>query len=454
LFYPDIPQDLTRQIHDFLDTVPPSAAPVPKAIIVPHAGYIYSGPVAAAAYARLAAARHRITRVVLIGPSHRVPFQGIAVSSAEAFDTPLGRIPVDLPAVARVLKIPGTVTLDAAHANEHSLEVHLPFLQTVLDSFSVVPLVAGDLPYDQVAAVLDAVWGGPETLIVVSSDLSHYLDYDAARALDRRTCAAIESLDAAAIAADQACGRIPVGGLLTLARRHHLTVETIDLRNSGDTAGPRNQVVGYGAWVFESGEAAHDDAVEDGEPAIAAELRRHSGILLRLARTSIHDRLVSGHPTPIPTDLPEILRTDGASFVTLKKHGQLRGCIGSVQARRPLAIDVAENAVQAAFHDPRFPPLQSDEWDTLELSISVLTPAVAMSITGEEDLLAQLRPRIDGLILSAGRYRAVFLPSVWETLPAPRDFVEQLKRKAGLSPHAWPRDMTAERFTAVELEEG
>lgn len=253
-FYPSDPDQLRDMVEEFLRAVRtdaiPQGGPVPKAIIAPHAGLIYSGPIAASAYARLAPAAGAITRVVLMGPSHRVAFHGLAVTSAEAYATPLGTIPIDRAAVNRLAALPEVGLLDAAHGLEHSLEVHLPFLQVVLGAFSLVPIVAGQAAPEAVARVLDAVWGGSETLVVISSDLSHYLEYKAAQALDARTCRAIETLDPAAIGNDQACGRVPVSGLLTVAKARRLAVETLDVRNSGDTAGPRSGVVGYGAWVF------------------------------------------------------------------------------------------------------------------------------------------------------------------------------------------------------------
>jgi AmmeMemoRadiSam system protein B len=222
----------------------------PKALIAPHAGYIYSGPIAASAYATLAPAHATITRVVLLGPAHRVRVRGLAASSAAQFETPLGAIDLDRDAIELALTLPQVKLMDEAHVLEHSLEVQLPFLQEVLDRFSLAPFVVGDAGADEVAEVLDLLWGGPETLIVISSDLSHYHDYATARRLDAATTLAIESLRPQDIGYDQACGRIPVNGLLALARRRGLHAQTLDLRNSGDTAGPRDQVVGYGAYVF------------------------------------------------------------------------------------------------------------------------------------------------------------------------------------------------------------
>jgi AmmeMemoRadiSam system protein B len=252
MFYPDRARDLQAILSQVLADAAShaKAGPVPKAIIAPHAGYIYSGPIAATAYARLKPAADVITRVVLIGPSHRVPLRGLAVPSVEAFETPLGRIELDRAAIGQILELPQVREWDAPHAQEHSLEVHLPFLQMIFPHFSLIPLVAGDASPDEVAEVLERLWGGSETLIVVSSDLSHYLDYETARKLDWTTCRAIEELDAGAIGYHQACGRVPVAGLLRLARRRQLAAATLDLRNSGDTAGDRRQVVGYGAWMF------------------------------------------------------------------------------------------------------------------------------------------------------------------------------------------------------------
>ena len=249
LFYPADTAELHAQVQQFLNQIQPSAEAPPKAIIAPHAGYIYSGPIAATVYARLRAARDRITRVVLLGPSHRVGFRGIAASGMTAFETPLGQIPVDQEAVELARQVPDVGFLEQAHAQEHSLEVHLPFLQEVLGPFKLVPLVVGEARPQQVGAVLEALWGGPETLIVISSDLSHYQDYRTAQRMDRETSRAIETLRFEDIGYEQACGRNPVNGLLWVARRKNLHVETIDLRNSGDTAGPRDQVVGYGAYA-------------------------------------------------------------------------------------------------------------------------------------------------------------------------------------------------------------
>lgn len=251
LFYSNDARALRAQIESLLAQVPETHEPAPKALIVPHAGYVYSGAVAASAYARVRRSRSQIRRVVLLGPAHRVGFRGLARSSAEYFESPLGRVCVDIEALSKIANLPQVVALDAAHEQEHSLEVHLPFLQTLFDDFKVVPLVVGNATPNEVGEVIEQLWDGPETLIVVSSDLSHYHAYPVAKQLDEATSRAIEQLRYEDLDYEDACGRTPVSGLLYVARRRGLTAQTVDLRNSGDTAGPKDQVVGYGAYVFQ-----------------------------------------------------------------------------------------------------------------------------------------------------------------------------------------------------------
>ncbi len=254
-FYPAWPGDLVEEIDAYLRAAPPQATAAvrpPKLLLVPHAGYMYSGPIAAGAYARLAEWRGRIERVVLLGPTHRVPVRGLALPGAAAFETPLGRVPVDREAQAMLADMPQVVVNRATHADEHALEVQLPFLQRVLGSgFKLVALAVGQAEPEAVAQVLERLWGGDETLIVVSSDLSHYLPYAEARARDSATIERVLRLDPA-LAHDEACGATPLAGALIAARRHGLKPHLVDLRNSGDTAGDRRRVVGYASVVFEA----------------------------------------------------------------------------------------------------------------------------------------------------------------------------------------------------------
>jgi MEMO1 family protein len=251
MFYPSEPDILARQLLALMGEARQEAlsAGQPKALIAPHAGYIYSGPVAANAYALLTPWRERIRRVVLLGPTHRVPVRGLAWPDVGAFDTPLGSVPLDMEALAAIRALPQVNLNSAAHTWEHSLEVHLPFLQKVLVDFRLAPFAVGDATSEEVAAVLDALWGGEETLIVISSDLSHYLPYDEAKRIDANTVQSVLDLDYP-LNHHQACGATPINGLLAVARKRHLHPRLLDLRNSGDTAGDRSQVVGYAALAF------------------------------------------------------------------------------------------------------------------------------------------------------------------------------------------------------------
>lgn len=240
MFYSADPVDLRQMVEEYMADVPTREGASPKAIIAPHAGYIYSGPIAASAYACVRPAG--IRRVVLFGPAHRVLLNGVGASSASAWRTPLGDVPVEAP--------PGLPVVDAAHAEEHSLEVQLPFMQVVLDDFTLIPLVVGRASKEDIADIIESLWGGDETLIVISSDLSHYENYKTANRLDSATSQAIVNLDSDGLDDGSACGRIPIRGLLYLTQQKGMRAELIDLRNSGDTAGSKDQVVGYGAYAF------------------------------------------------------------------------------------------------------------------------------------------------------------------------------------------------------------
>ena len=246
LFYPRDVGELRQMVQGYVEHAPQPEARAFKAYVLPHAGYVYSGPVAGVGYSRLRGDAAAVRRIVLMGPAHRVAFRGVAVCSHDAFDTPLGPVPVDQAAIESIRDMDCVVTLDQAHRDEHSLEVHLPFLQSVLGDFAVVPLVVGDAESREVAGVLERLWGGPETRVVVSSDLSHYHDYSTACERDRRTATAIERLEP--VRPEQACGAVALNGLLSLADRLGLKAATLELGNSGDTAGSLDRVVGYGAF--------------------------------------------------------------------------------------------------------------------------------------------------------------------------------------------------------------
>jgi hypothetical protein len=444
-FYPASPTELGRTVDRLLaGAAAVERRPAPKALIAPHAGYVYSGPVAASAYAQVRSQRGRIRRVVLLGPVHRVPVRGLALPGVQRFATPLGEVQIDAEAIAALHGLPQVVESPLAHEAEHSLEVQLPFLQRLLGEFSLLPLAVGDATAGEVAEVLDRLWGGEETLIVVSSDLSHYLPYEKARRIDQDTVDHLLSLDIE-LDHERACGATPINGLLLAARRRGLKADLLDLRNSGDTAGDRRRVVGYAAIALRPPAAA--DAVGDDQGDATADKGR---VLLAHARSAI------AAPLALPADpAPQrpFLQRPGATFVTLRSGGDLRGCIGSLQARRPLGADVRANAAAAAFDDPRFAPLRAAEYGGIQVEVSLLSPASPLPVASEYDLHTRLRAGIDGLILELGNRSSTFLPQVWQMLPEARDFVDELKRKAGLRRDFWSDELRFSRYTVEKFSE-
>ncbi|MCK5361141.1 MAG: AmmeMemoRadiSam system protein A, partial [Gammaproteobacteria bacterium] len=333
---------------------------------------------------------------------------------------------------------------DLTHQQEHSLEVQLPFLQEVLDDFHLIPLVVGDSRPDQVDKVIDYLWGDESTLIVISSDLSHFHDYATAQDMDAQTATAIESLQVHELNGQRACGFLPVSGLLLSAKRRQMRPQRIGLCNSGDTAGDKERVVGYGAWKFQE---------NDRQQSVLSEEQRQW--LKKLAMASIRHGLKTGRPVSIDAYVDEnsvglqVPDYHAAAFVTLKKEGALRGCIGSLSAYRPLHEDIAENAFAAAFRDHRFNPINESEIDAIELSISVLTAPELIVFTSQSDLISQLRPGVDGLILTDGGNRGTFLPSVWENYPQAESFLTHLKMKAGLPADHWSGTIKLERYQTL-----
>mgnify|MGYP000174838310 FL=1 len=500
--------DYSREVLQQLEPTLPAG--VPKAVIVPHAGYVYSGTAAALAYALLERGRGSVTRAVIVGPTHRVAVRGVACSTAAAFETPLGTVPVDIAAERKALGLsvneplrsgtharpgasaPAMIVNGPTHAQEHAVEVQIPFLQTVLGpDLTIVPLNAGDATPQEAGDVLRALWGGPETVIVISSDLSHYHPHEVARALDDQTIADIAALHLP-IHPRRACGAYPINGLLDVLKgRKDMKLFELGCSTSGDDgvvalAGqPRpamrdadEPVVGYvsfAAWESKPEADAPAGADDLGESGTA-----HGDVLLKLARAAIRERLHIEHPTAADSTASILaanpwLNESGACFVTLTEGGRLRGCIGSLAAHRSLGKDIAAHAVDAATRDPRFNPVTAAEYPLLNVEISVLgepepitvnscdadsrdtgskTATLASLQSGPQtdavkrdgsnverpvrsrtELEEVLRPGKDGLILADRRgCSATFLPQVWDELPDPHDFVAHLLAKAGIRP--------------------
>lgn len=437
MFYPADPEALSANVAGLLARAPALDVPPPKAVILPHAGYSYSGATAAAGVAALSPG---VRRVVVLGPSHRLAFRGVALPEATAMRTPLGEVPIDRLAVATLLKDPDVHVLQRAHAAEHSIEVELPFLQHRLGDFSVVPLVVGEIAPARLSEILETIWGGDETLIVVSTDLTHFLTAEEAERTDLATAHKIERADGEGLTGHEACGHRPLAAFLSCAARRGMRITRLALTHSGAVTGDHARVVGYGAWM------AHDPEAARLSPA-------HRETALALAGRALRSRLARGKAPAVELgSFPAPLRSLGAAFVTLTRDGSLRGCIGSLQAHRALAADIAANAVRAGFEDPRFGALTRPELDGADVEVSILSAAAPVHFNDEADLLAQLRPGVDGLILQDGARRGTFLPKVWDQLAEPSDFLGQLKRKCGLPPDHWSAEVKVWRYVAESFK--
>lgn len=439
-FYPDETKKLTTLIQDLTrdaartELLLPADRPL-KALIMPHAGYPFSGLTAAHASRVLSPGQFK--KIVLMGPDHRVGFRGCAVSGGEAYDTPLGIVPLH-PDAARLREQSEIFrAISLSDKNEHSLEVIIPFLKYYIKDFSLVPIVMGPGDIGQYIDAVDNIIG-PNTLVVASSDLSHFLTYKDAVEKDRATLDMILRLDDDALSKtpDRACGIIPLQVVIRLARRHNWRPVLLHACNSGDTAGDRQRVVGYAAIAF-YGETTMPDQKNSQAPFIG---EKEGEALLKIARDAIEEKLgvrakdAVDPAAPIADDVLNIRR---GTFVTLKIDDQLRGCIGNLAPDRKLIDSIRDNADNAAFRDPRFPPLGREELDKVDIEISLLTEPKPLEYIDGKDLVAKLRPNIDGVILRKGPYSSTFLPQVWEQLPDAELFLDHLCLKAGLPAKAW-----------------
>ena len=434
-FYPGDEEELANQIDGYLATVKPTPIKNLRGLVCPHAGYVYSGQTAAYAYKQLSGARFKT--VVVMAPSHRVWFEGASIPDADAYATPLGMVLLS-PRAAELAKgrpfvRSAVVGFNSPHAREHSLEVQLPFLQRTLKDFAIIPMVLGEVDPAGVARALEGIIDG-DTLVVASSDLSHQHAYDVAVELDTSCIEAICDLDVKRMEKEEACGRLPVLTLMHIARKKGWKAKLLDYRNSGDVTGDKSGVVGYAAIAFYDPGGGESSA---GAPA--SSLTPQEGkVLLELARKTV-DEVVRNKRLPEidAADVPESLKELRACFVTLTKRGELRGCIGSLSPREPLWQAVIARARSAATEDARFPPVVPAELDELEIEVSVLTVPGRLEYDSPEELLAKLRPGVDGVVLIVGQRQATYLPQVWEKLPDQGTFLSHLSEKAGLPALAW-----------------
>ncbi|MBW2088119.1 MAG: AmmeMemoRadiSam system protein B [Deltaproteobacteria bacterium] len=440
-FYPKTRSELTSMIEQLAGMVTQTPVQHPlhtslKALIMPHAGYIYSG--VTAAHISLVLRENQFRRVIVMAPDHRVGFTGGAISDVAAYETPLGRIPLNKDAAMLRRNTYLFQAIPASDRLEHSVEVVLPFLQYFLKKFQLIPIVLGhesDLA-DRVSAALDPLID-QNTLLVVSSDLSHYLSYQEAVARDQETIKMILNLDAGKLLTREnaACGRIPILVAINMARRHGWRPILLHYSNSGDTTGDRSRVVGYAAIAFFGGSSMQNHS-DSSQP-----LKPHQGqTLVKLARKTIAERLGKKPITVDPDAMADIAFQDHrGTFVTLTINKQLRGCIGNLDATESILAGIKRNAVNAAFHDPRFPALKANELDRVDIEVSILTQPQRLEYGDSKDLLSKLRVHVDGVILSKGTSSATFLPQVWEQLPRPDQFLSHLCMKAGLPADDWKK---------------
>ena len=441
-FYPADAQVLWSEVESCITRGTSGWRPegsVPRAIISPHAGYRFSGWLTGAAWR--ATARGRPSTIVILSPSHAHAFDGIALPSQKGYAMPGFDVMIDRPAANSLVQAGLAHVEDPAHDREHGIETQLAFLHRLHPSARVVPLVIGTAPQDQVAAAIDHLSAHGQPLFVLSSDLSHFLPRDAADAKDAETAKLLETAQGTTLTSRHACGAAAITGFLASATGASLRVARLAMASSADVTGDTSRTVGYGAWaLFDT----TDEII----------IPRHREMLLRAARQTLASFTKRGKPPKLDeTSFPQALRGHAASFITLQQDGRLRGCIGSLTAHRPLVRDMSENTVKAASADPRFAPVTAEEVPGLRLKIAVLSPSAPMTFSGEADLLSQLTPHRDGLILRDGAKRGVFLPMVWESLPDPAEFLRALKVKAGLPKDHWSDTLEIDRFCAESFAE-
>jgi AmmeMemoRadiSam system protein A len=446
LFYPADGPVLSKTIDQLLDGAPAHHIPRLRALVCPHAGYPYSGPTAAIAYKTLAG--RGVQTVVILGPSHYALFEGASVPNTDAYQTPLGTVALS-PKAAQLARTSPFVLEphclvqrppwwtqsskaappageDTPDTWEHSVEVQIPFLQKVLTNFTILPVVFGNVDPEEAAGVLAGTIDA-KTIVVASSDLSHYHPYDEAKELDHRCVKAVCDLNIEEMKTQEACGKVPILTLMHLARKKGWKAQLLDYRNSGDTAGDKSAVVGYAAIAFY-------------EPPLQNYEAKDRTFLLDLARRTLS--CVATNPdSPGPgvnaADLSPKLSEKKGCFVTLTENGVLRGCIGNIAPRDALYLAVVDNARNAATRDPRFLPVRPDELSKIKIEISVLTDPLPLNFNSPEDLLNKLEPGQDGVVLRIGPYGATFLPQVWEQLPGKVEFLNHLAQKAGCAPEDW-----------------
>lgn len=455
-FYPRDARELARRTADLIESADRRlrlpASEIPKAIIVPHNAFYFSGDVAAAGYAALRRLKPFVKRVVLIGSSHQGQYFGISLSQAKYWEMPDRQFEIDRELTEKLLKIQGIGFDSDAHEAESSLEMQLPFVSAVFGKdVKIMPILVEDASIEQVSDLIAAVWGGPETVIIISTDMSSGKQDEKVKSDIYDISKLLEKEEYAKIKPKHFCAPLPVAGLLAYVRENHFSVQTIELQTSADAFPATDKVVGFGAFgVYETNDGAEDNKVQ-----MENILQANQESLLRVAAQSIVTGFERGRPLRLrESRYPEELRQKGATFVNIYYNGALRGSAGSGEPTRSILEDIAENAYAAAFSDFRFIPLNEEEIKNAEITISVLTRPTPIRFENEKELLAKIRPRQDGLILRERSNKALFLPQVWETFSSPEEFLAYLKQKAGLPMDYWSPTVKVYRFDVIDINSG
>ena len=456
VFYSARPEELSEQVDKYVQSgrFVGYAAYQPKIVIVPHAGYMYSASTAGKAYAVLQKYAPTIKKVIVLGPSHYEGARGAFLSDADYFATPLGSLKVHKDIESELVKSSPLFKFNnKPHNKEHSIEVQLPFLKKVLPEAQIVPILYGNIAPEDLAKALQKYLASPDTVLLVSADLSHYNDYETAQKQDLATADKIAKGDK--LENHDSCGAIGINTALLLAKDNHYRPQLLELINSGDTGGDKDRVVGYGAWSFypDSSPAPQPSRLERQVESLKAYKSLYSENLLEIAKSSVEKAVRHGGAySPSRRHYPEQLFDKGAAFVTIYKNGELRGCIGSVLPRTAIALDIAANARAAALEDSRFSPITVEELPHLSYEVSLLSGFEKISYTNEAEVLRKIKQGIDGIVIRDGNRQGVFLPSVWKQLPHKEEFFKQLKIKAGMNPNYWNNRINVYRFRTVEIK--
>ena len=457
LFYSSLPTELSSQLDNYLQSgvFIKYSSYQPKILIVPHAGYMYSAETAAKAYAILQKHKSSIKNVILLGPSHYYGGDGAYLSDADYFATPLGKVAVNKEFVKKIVSsCSNNIKINnQAHVKEHSIEVQLPFIQKVLPQASIIPIVYGNVDVNNLFSCIKDFLVKPDTILIVSADLSHYHTYEQAQIIDADTAQKVS--DKLPIEDHASCGAIGINTAIMLSKLYNYRPQMLELVNSGDISGDKSRVVGYGAWSFypDSDNNKSKSELEQEVENLENFAKTYGKVLMQIVHLSLEKAVKHNkHYSPSRANYPEDIFDKGASFVTLRKKGELRGCIGSILPNSSIAQDIASNTYLASKEDSRFSPITEDELKEIKYSISLLSGFEKIPYKSEQDLLNKIKQGIDGIVIRDGDRQGVFLPSVWSELPDKTEFFKQLKVKAGMNPNYWNNRIKVYRFRTVEIK--